>query len=45
MYYMFWDAKATNEGKSADFAHFNSRIGCRGKVATSLEPSEKGSNQ
>ena len=28
----FRNAKATNVGKSADFAHFNRKIGCHGNV-------------
>jgi len=24
----FWNAKATNEGESADFANFDPKIGC-----------------
>jgi len=27
-----WNAKATNEGESADFAHFDTKIGCHGNV-------------
>jgi len=28
---IFWNAK-TNEGESADFAHFDPKIGCHGNV-------------
>jgi len=28
----FRNAKATNEGELADFAHFNPKIGCYGNV-------------
>ena len=27
----FWNGKAMNEGESADFAHFESKIGCHRK--------------
>ena len=29
---LFRKAKATNEGESADFAHFNPKTGCHGNV-------------
>jgi len=29
---LFWNAKATNLGKSADFVHFNHKIGCHGNI-------------
>jgi len=32
----FRNAKATNEGKSADFAHFNPKIGCHGNVSWAI---------
>ena len=28
----FWNAKTTNENESADFAHFDTKIGCHGNV-------------
>jgi len=36
----FRNAKATNEGESADFANFNSKIGCHGNVPCAVEIKE-----
>jgi len=40
----FRNAKVTNEGKSADFAHFNRNIGCHGNVPWAIEKDGQISN-